>query len=356
MKTKKQKRKWIVVILAVAAMLCACTDEQRGNVIFTSGFGKDELFRIGNTSCTKAEYMIYLTNMQNHYENVFGEEIWDVTFEGIRFEENMKENVLAKIAQMKSVYLLALEKGITLSDKEKEQLEKAATEYFDSLSETERELLQTDRETILRLYTEYTLANKVYQQITEEVNPEISDDEARTITVEQIVLKTNTTDSHGNTIEYTDRMKEETQKKIDEIRELATNGENDFSVLVGKYNEEESGTISFQRDEVEPAIGDVAFLLDKDEISPVIETPEGYYLLKCISTFDREQTEENKLVLIEERKNEAFGKEYEAFVETLAKKLNEEVWEEIQLRKEAEIKTDTFFEVYETYFPAEQNP
>ncbi len=352
MKNKRHGIKVMIMGLAAAAFLCACREEQRGNVIFTSGFGKDELFRIGEVSCTKAEYMIYLTNMQNHYENVFGEEIWSVTFEGVRFEENMKENVLAKIAQMKSVYLLALDKQITLSDKEKEELEKAATEYFDSLNDTEKEMLQIDRDTVLRLYTEYTLADKVYQQITGEVNPEISDDEARTITVEQIVLKTYTTDSHGRVIEYTEGMKEEAEKKIGEIRELATNGENDFSVLVGKYNEEEMGTISFQRDEVDPAIGDVAFSLEKDEVSPVIETTDGYYLLKCISTFDREQTEENKLVLIEERKNEAFGKEYEAFVERLAKKLNEDVWDEIQLMKEAEVETDSFFEIYEKYFPA----
>ena len=36
------------------------------------------------------------------------------------------------------------------------------------------------------MYGEYALAAKVYRQIVENVNPEISDDEARTITVEAI--------------------------------------------------------------------------------------------------------------------------------------------------------------------------
>lgn len=39
---------------------------------------------------------------------------------------------------------------------------------------------------ITKMYEEYALAEKVYQTIVENVNPEVSDDEARTITVDMI--------------------------------------------------------------------------------------------------------------------------------------------------------------------------
>lgn len=339
--------------LMLVSSFCACNQEkapQRGKVVFTTGFAKDELFRIGEVSCMVPEYMIYLMNTRNRYEEVFGQEIWDLSFEGVRFEENVRDNVLAKIAQMKSVYLLALDQGIVLSEQEEEKLKQAAEEYFLTLSQEEASSLNVTKDTIWKLYREYTMADKVYKQIIAEVNPEISDDEARTITVEQIVLKTYTMDSQGKQIVYTDRMKAEAYEKIGEIRELATNGENDFSVLAGKYNEEEVSAISFQKGEIDKTIEDVAFQLEKDEISPVIETEKGYYLLKCINTFDREQTEANKLVLIEKRKNEAFGQEYDAFVKKLARKLNEDLWEEMELSQQ-EIETDCFFEVYEKFFP-----
>ena len=340
----------LVTLLAVGS-LCACGDSERGKVVFTTGFAQNELFRIGDVSCTVPEYMLYLTNTQNRYESVFGEEIWSVTFEGTTFEENMKDIVLAKIAQMKSVYLLAKEKGVSLTQEEEELLEQAAEEYFGSLNDTEIEAMDITKETVLQLYTEYALADKVYQQIIAEVNPEISDDEARTIIVEQIFLKTSAEDSEGKTIAYTENMKAETLEKMQEIRELAVDGEHGFTELAAKYSEDENTRYSFQKGEADAAIEEVAFQLQTDEVSRIIEGADGYYLLKCISTFDKEQTDANKLVLIEERKSEAFGQEYDAFVSTLARKLNDKLWQEISLIYTEGVETNNFFEVYQEYFP-----
>ena len=55
--------------LLLMGIFSACgDDDSKGKVIFTTGFGADELFRIGDISCTMPEYMLYLTNMQNEYE------------------------------------------------------------------------------------------------------------------------------------------------------------------------------------------------------------------------------------------------------------------------------------------------
>lgn len=40
------------------------------------------------------------------------------------------------------------------------------------------------------MYREYALADKVYTFIIKDINPEVSDDEARTITVRQILIMT----------------------------------------------------------------------------------------------------------------------------------------------------------------------
>lgn len=79
-------------------------------VVFTTGFGKNEVFRIGDESCSKAEIMIYLTTIQNQYANVYGTEIWNTSLNGVTLEDNVKETVLARIAQIKTMYLLAKEK------------------------------------------------------------------------------------------------------------------------------------------------------------------------------------------------------------------------------------------------------
>ena len=44
-----------------------------------------------------------------------------------------------------------------------------------------------NRQLIESMYRDYALADKVYRQIISDINPEISDDEARTITVQHIL-------------------------------------------------------------------------------------------------------------------------------------------------------------------------
>lgn len=338
-------------VIFLLIQLTACSSgENSAKVIFTTGMGKDEVFRIGGSVCTEAEMMVYLTNTQNQYEDVYGPEVWNVSRDGITLEENVKDTVLAKMAQIKTMYLLAQDRGVVLEDGEDRRVEQAAEAYFDSLTEREKELMGVTLSTIEQLYREYALADKVYRYIIQDVNPEISDDEARTITVQHILLKTCTEDGAGNRVAYSDAMKQEAYLKALEICRMAREGE-DFLDLVSRYSEDPVITYSFGKGEMEPAFEEAAFSLETDGISEVVETEEGYHVIKCISTFDREQTDLNKLTIVEERRREVFGQEYDAFVEELPRQLNGELWDSMKLIRDDEVTTAGFFDIYARFFP-----
>ena len=342
----------LVVILVIAVVMGVKIWNSRSEdtkVIFTTGFNEDELFRIDSLSCSKAEFMVYLTNTQNQYENVYGPEIWNVTHGGITLEENIKETVLAKIAQIKSMYLLAKEKGVELSEEENLSLEQAAETYYSSLTEDEIQAMEISQETILELYQEYAYAEKVYEQIIADINPEISDDEARTITVEHILIKTYTVDGAGQRLDFSQERKQKAYVTAQEILTLATNGENDFAQLAVQYSEDETVRYSFGKGEVDARFEEAAFNLATDEISSIVETESGYEIIKCINTFDREETDANKVKIVEQRKNEAFGAEYDAFVAKLARSLNETLWNSIGLIEDEMVNTDDFFTIYHEY-------
>ncbi|MDE6701645.1 MAG: peptidylprolyl isomerase, partial [Acetatifactor sp.] len=188
----KKSRLLAVCGLLSAFVLTACGGREGTRVVFTTGFAKDEVFRIEDESCRTDEIMVYLTTIQNQYEGVYGAEIWNTALDGVTLEENVKETVLARIAQVKTMYLLAVSKGVELDDKELLAVKRASEEYFDSLNETEIQEMGVSLETVERLYTEYALAEKVYNYLIEDINPEISDDEARTITVQHILLRSYT--------------------------------------------------------------------------------------------------------------------------------------------------------------------
>ena len=82
----------------------------------------------------------------------------------------------------------------------------------------------------------------------------------------------------------------------------------------------------------------------------MVETSEGYEIIKCISTFNREETDRNKQKIVEKRRDEVFGQEYDAFVDSLARNLNESLWESISLIHDEQVDTSNFFEIYQSCF------
>lgn len=355
MKNKKAGLFLTLLLLCMQPVLltgCAKDGGKAGEVstkiVLTTGFDEEEVFRISKTSCSLPEIMVYLTNTQNQYENVYGTQIWETNLDGVTLEQKVKDTVIARIAQVKTMALLAEDYQVTLSESQKKKVEKAADIYYDSLNETEIQAMGITRDTIVGLYTEFALANSVYDRIIQDVNPEISDDEARTITVEQILLRNYTVDEEGNRIEDSTAQKLEDYELAQEILERARAGE-DFSMLAQKYSDDENITHSFGKGEMEENYEETAFNLETDEISDVMKTNYGYCIIKCVSTFDVKETDANKEKIVKKRKKEAFNDVYNRFVNGLTRNLNHELWDSVTMIHDDNVKTADFFSDFETY-------
>ena len=53
---------------------------------------------------------------------------------------------------------------------------------------------------------------------------------------------------------------------------------------------------------------------------------------------------------MEQRREEVFSQEYDAFVETLTRKLNEELWESISFIHDENVATSDFLEIFNESF------
>ncbi len=355
MKSKRfidRYKKILVVASMIMAFACmsGCAELENTKVVLTAGFSGDELFRIEDMTCTKAEYMVYLVNMQNSYIKGFGKDILNVSAGTLTMEESIKENCLSTIAQIKAMNLLAQNSGIELTEAEKNEAQAAGEEYYSSLNDDEIAVMGAiSKEQIITLYEEYATADKLYEYIIRDINPEISDDEARTITVQQIVRNTWQLDSKGDKVAIGEKEKEAVYNTSAQILRQLHEGA-DFDVLIEQYNEADEGTLSFGKGEVDKTLEDAAFNLDNGEISGIIETNDAYVILKCVSTFNREETEANKVRIVEQRKREVFGEQYDAFVEDLSRILNTDLWNKIKLEPADSVTTTSFFDIYKKHF------
>ncbi len=336
------------LILPIAGCGLAGKDENVKYVL-TTGFSQDEIFRIENQSCYKPEMMLYLTNMQNQYEHVYGAQIWETSLEDESLQDNVKDVALARLAQIKCMQLLAREYEIVLTDEEKAKIETAATEYFQSLNDTEVKKMGITKDTVVEIYSEYLLATKVYDYIIQDVNPEISDDEARSIKVETILIKTYYLDENGERLEYTESEKKLAYEKAKCVIELLEQGY-EFDDLVEEYNEDSKSIYSFGKGDMDETFETAAYNLDTDEVSGIVQTDYGYHIIKCLSNFDEDETNVNKEKILEKRKNEAFNEVYDEYVLSLTKYINHDSWDEITFIEDEQVQTASLFDVYNSYF------
>lgn len=313
------------MLLSLTVMLCGC---RVGNleIIYLQDIWPGEVFKIGKEVCTKKEARVYLTNYRNIYGESYGMDLWQDSSEK-SLESYTKEKALTQMAKIKCRNGLAKEKNVELTKGEKKTARNAAKKYYQSLSKKEKKYLDVKESDLEEMYEEYLLAAKVYDVLTKDVNTEISEDEARVVDVMQIFVSD--------------------KAKAEELGKRIQNGE-DFAALAGSYNEKGLIQTSVGRQDVSKEVQEQVFELENDQITQMIPVKGGYYFAKCINKYDRDLTEQNKEALQNQRRQAAFDKEYQAYMNDVSKVLNKSQWNKMKLNAPKGITTDCFFEVIDS--------
>ena len=317
----------------VSSVFTGCTIGNTEIVFNTNSVGRNHVFSINGDKCSKEEARLYLCNYQNIYGYAYGINLWEYDDsqleEGSTLEAYVKDVTLTELVNIMCMEQLAKNQEITLTEEETKKAEKAAEEYYGSLSKEELSYIGMDKSELKSCYKKYALAQKLYRTLIEGINEEVSDDEARVVRIQQIYVKS-----------------EETALLIQQ--KLAEKEK--FENLANTYNEAPVMERHLARGEYAKVVDDVVFQLDNNEVSDMIVAEDGYYFIKCLNKFEQELTEENKENIIIKRREEQFDDKFIEFVNTSMFELNEKAWEEIEIDTSGSIKTDSFFEIYEKYF------
>ena len=80
----------LVMVLGLTGCNISLDAYKNTKIVLTTGFDKDEVFRIDRRSCRIAEVMVYLTNTKIQYEQALGSQIWQTSYAGETLEENLR--------------------------------------------------------------------------------------------------------------------------------------------------------------------------------------------------------------------------------------------------------------------------
>lgn len=322
----KRKIKALGVVLGLVTLLCGCQIGDTQFVFQKNTANKKEVFTLNGEACSLTEAKLYLSNYRNIYGNAYGIELWGYDFGEDSLEEYIKEVTIDELTRIACMEQIAKSQELELTEEEEKKIKEMAEIYYDSLSEEEISYIGASKKNIESYYESYALAQKLYDSLTQNINIEVSDDEARVIRIQQIYV-TNANNASA-------------------VNQKLTNGE-DFAAVASNYNEATVVETTVARGTLPEAVEEIAFNLDNDAVSGMIESDGGYYFIKCLNKFEEELTEANKANIIVKREKAQFEDAYLDFTEKAEYDLNEELWESVAIAEEEAITTDSFFEVFE---------
>ncbi len=315
--------RYFVVLLCFMLLLSACT--YSGKEVYISDDLTDErLFTIGDETCSMKEARVYLLNTKNIYGQLQGQNLLGEGFDATFMADSIKDATIGHLTRVYCMLQVGSKEEMTLSDQDKALAAQCANEYIRGLSVQESSYLDVTENELGHMYENYILAKRVYENAMSEVNTNVTEDECRIM--DATVLYT-TSDADAAAA----------------LSEL--NGGEAYDAVCDKYSQLRQTHISFGKGEYAPLIESQVFALDNGAWCGPISAGGGYYFFRCDNKFNPEKSEENKMVIITERRKDIFENMLKKVEEDNYSKFNSEYWNNLSLDELNGLNSDSFFEI-----------
>lgn len=338
---KKIYKSFLLLILAASFVVTGCQNGQNKEQTNKAKSSEEEesqsqepyAIKVGDETVFYNEIMVYVLLLKQQYEPSLGEQIWDYnTSNETRFEDMAKEEVMDEIIQLKIISNKAKELGIELDEDEKEEALETATEHFNVISDNDKEKYGITLGTLDKVYCDNLLASKVFDIKTSDTDTEVSDEEARQITVWQILIKTTKQDLNGEIIALTEEQQKDALKKAKNLLKKGKK-EEDFKTFAKENTEADKVEYTFGRGDMNEEVEEAAFRLTTGQFSGVVVSEDGYHILYCVNDFDENATADKKEDIIMERQTRYFQEIYKEWLESYEVTVNDKEWNKVSFKE-----------------------
>ena len=305
------------VVVLTAVIVCGCGVKET----LLSG-------RKSEREYGKAESMVIVTTERFRYEELYTDKIWDTVVDesGTTFEETLLSQIHDFLKELKTMSRMADEEKVTLSGKERELAKQAAAQYMKELKNV-GESSEIDKDVVESLYEDYWKTEKLVETLTGSVNLEVSDSEAKVITVDEIVLSD----------------KDQADEALKKVQMEGT----DFMTVAKEVSEDQEIEKKISRGLRPEAYEKAAYALATGETSDVIEADGKYYILRCVNDYDEAATKARKEEMVREKRNEVSYETYSEYAAKVHLAKDDSLWKNLSITDGERTSAD-FFEIFET--------
>ncbi len=292
------------------------------------------MLMVGDSKVYYNEAMVYLKSAQENYETDYGNSIWqaDILGNGDTFGNLIKDEVIQQITEIKIIRAEAEKEGITLTEEELADANAYAKEHYKGLTSQDIDKYLITEELLRQIYADNLLAEKIFESKTINVDTEVSDLEARQITVQQLLIYSVDYDDQGKAVPLSAEEKAAAYEKVQSLLEQAKTTDN-FYALAETNTESDQIEYTFGRgqgpEEFSASFEQAAFTLKTGQVSNIVTTDYGWHILYCVSDNNVDATIQKKEEIIDGRRSELFADLYATWTENYDVIVNSEAWDTI---------------------------
>ena len=278
----------------------------------------DEEVQLGVVSFYAKYQQAYLFQM---YSSYFGTaEIFDTpatSSSDQTYGEQMRDSVLENVEDLVLLSQHAEEYGVSLTEEELKKIDGVAQAYIDENSEEVREEIGASFDNVVTLLKLQTVQSKMYEPLGEEVDQNVSDEEAQQSTVSYVVIpkETAVTESAEGETEAKDEglekaekvlaaLKKEKDPKTADLTTVAQSVDPRFTATTGQFTAKDPTDTALDACIVEAVSG----LKEGEVVDKVLENEAGtgYYVVRFDKKSDKEATEAKKESILNTRKSDHY--------------------------------------------------
>lgn len=298
---------------------------------------------VGDSELTAGVANFYARYTQAQYETYYagylGEDMWNSEAEeGVTYEESVKDGIMEQLEIMLVLEDHMADYDIALTDAEKEVIKEQAKKFDEANSLEDKEKVSGSSETVERVMTLMTIQEKMMNAIRSEADTEVSDEEAAQKSMQYVFYSyTASEEETGSDTEETEETdtvdKDSIKAQAEEFAQGAASA-SDFEAYAEKQGVEVS-TATFDSESTNPeaAVVEAADQMEEGEVSEVIETESGCYVVKLTSLLDRDATDAEKETIIEQRKSDLYTETCEGWLDEVDIDVNESVWKKVDFNQ-----------------------
>lgn len=293
---------------------------------------------VGNEDITLGVANFYARMTQGQYETYYagmmgltGEDMWTQEVEeGKNYEQAVKDSIMTELENMYLISQHAEEYEVSLTEDEQDAISEAAKQFDELNSSETKEAVSGYRKNIEKYLELLTIQNKMTDKMKEGVDEEVSDEEAAQKAMKYVYFSFSTTDDSGSTVELSDEEKEELRTDAQSLADRVAAGEDMTEVA------EEMGLtandLTFDDESTGPdenLLAEVNGFKEEGESTDPIESDSGIYVGQLTSLLDRDATDQKKISIVEERRQEQYDSLLEEWRDAVTIEVDEKVWDKI---------------------------